>query len=84
MYIPEMFQESDVAEIESLMDRYNLAIIVASLEDGLTAHHLPLLRDGADRLIGHVGFMRFSVIPYRGIFRRLVRKGGLALFDDTY
>jgi len=54
MYIPEMFQESDVAEIESLMDRYNLAIIVASLEDGLTAHHLPLLRDGADRLIGHV------------------------------
>ena len=54
MYIPEMFQERDVAEIESLMDRYNLAIIVASLEDGLTAHHLPLLRDGFDRLIGHV------------------------------
>ena len=54
MYIPEMFHESDAAEIEALMDRYSLAIVVAFPEDGLTAHHLPLLRDGADRLIGHV------------------------------
>jgi len=53
MYNPTHFSETDGIEIARLCQEYPLALIVAADADGLTANHVPLLRDGAD-FIGHV------------------------------
>ncbi|TDH39000.1 FMN-binding negative transcriptional regulator [Pseudohoeflea suaedae] len=54
MYLPEHFAENRPEEIDRLIDAYPLATIVAQTEAGLAASHIPLLREGTDRLIGHV------------------------------
>lgn len=54
MYLPQHFAETDPARIEALIDAHPLACVVAQAEGGMVANHLPLLRDGAGRLIGHI------------------------------
>jgi len=54
MYIPEIFKEEDKKEIDAIIDRNSLAVMVAVTENGLTAHHLPLLREAEDSLCGHI------------------------------
>ncbi len=54
MYLPEIFKEEDKKEIDAIIDRNSLATVVALTENGLTAHHLPLLREAEDRLAGHI------------------------------
>ena len=52
MYIPEIFKEEDKKEIDAIIDRNSLAVMVAVTENGLTAHHLPLLQRRS--LSGHI------------------------------
>jgi len=54
MYVPPHFDEKDRAEIDKLIDSFPLAILVANGPDGVFANHIPLLRQGADQLIGHI------------------------------
>lgn len=54
MYLPQHFTETDQAQVEALIDAYPLACVVAQTDGGMVANHLPLLRDGAGRLIGHI------------------------------
>ena len=54
MYIPEIFKEEDKKEIDAIINRNSLATIAAVVENGLTVHHLPLLREAEDRLCGHI------------------------------
>ncbi|MAY60782.1 MAG: transcriptional regulator [Rhizobiales bacterium] len=54
MYLPEHFAENRSEEIDRLVDAFPLAAIVAQTEAGLVANHIPLLRDGEKKLIGHV------------------------------
>lgn len=57
-YLPPHFREDDPARHKALIDRYPLAHVVAHTNDGLQAHHIPLLlaeRGGPHgTLIGHV------------------------------
>jgi transcriptional regulator len=56
-YLPPHFCEDDPLRIKSLIDRYPLANVVALSDDGLQAHHIPLLLDKRGEhgtLIGHV------------------------------
>ena len=54
MYLPDHFVEARDAEIARIMDDFPLAAIVAQTATGLVANHIPLLRDGNERLIGHI------------------------------
>ena len=54
MYVPEPFAEQRESEIDRILSAFPLAVLIASGPRGLSANHIPLLRDGADRLIGHV------------------------------
>lgn len=54
MYVPEFFVENDPAEIERIITTFPLATIVANGDGGLFAAHIPLLRSGKDKLIGHI------------------------------
>ena len=56
MYLPEHFAENRPEEIDRLIDAFPLAAIVAQTEAGLVANHIPLLRDGEKKLIGHAAF----------------------------
>lgn len=56
MYQPTDFTESDRSTLLQLVDRYPFATLVSNGMDENSppfATHLPLLRDGEDRLIGH-------------------------------
>ncbi len=54
MYLPAHFAEDRPEEIDRIIAANPLAMLVADGAGGLTANHVPLLRDGAARLIGHV------------------------------
>lgn len=54
MYVPAHFAEPRDAEIDRIIAEHPLAVLVAAGANGLTANHVPLLRDGPGRLIGHV------------------------------
>jgi transcriptional regulator len=54
MYLPAHFAEDRPEEIDRIVAENPLAILVAHGANGLTANHVPILRDGAARLIGHV------------------------------
>lgn len=54
MYLPETTIETRPEEIERLIAAYPLATIVAQTSSGLIANHIPLLRAGAETLIGHI------------------------------
>jgi len=56
MYLPDTFKEEDKKEIDAIIERNSLASVVVLTENGLTAHHLPLLREAEDRLAGHVAW----------------------------
>jgi transcriptional regulator len=54
MYLPAHFSEDRPDEIDRIIAENPLAMLVAHGAGGLTANHVPLLRDGEARLIGHV------------------------------
>ena len=54
MYLPPHFNETDRAEIDALIDTRPLAALVVATDKGLVAMHIPLLRAGDDRLVGHI------------------------------
>ena len=54
MYLPPHFNETDHAEIDALIDTRPLAALVVAAGKGLVANHIPLLRAGDDRLVGHI------------------------------
>jgi transcriptional regulator len=54
MYLPAHFAEDRPEEIDRIIAANPLAMLVASGAGGLTANHVPILRDGEARLIGHV------------------------------
>ena len=54
MYLPAHFTETDAQSNTGLIAEFPLAKLVAGIDDGVAAHHLPLLLLGGDRLIGHV------------------------------
>ena len=54
MYLPPHFNETDRAEIDALIDTRPLAALVVATDKGLVANHIPLLRAGDDRLVGHI------------------------------
>lgn len=54
MYLPSHFTEQDSKEIERLLYSYPLATVITQSSEGLKADHLPVLRGGEGRLIGHV------------------------------
>lgn len=53
MYVPADFEVTDPAEIDALVERARLAVLVTHGPEGLYATHLPLIRDGG-RLLGHI------------------------------
>ena len=57
-YLPDHFREDDPARIKALIDAHPLAVVVAHTDEGLQAHHIPLLLDERHgehgTLIGHV------------------------------
>lgn len=53
MYIPAHFSETDLAEVQGLIDAHPLAALVAQTPEGLVANHIPLIREGAG-LMGHI------------------------------
>jgi transcriptional regulator len=54
MYLPAHFAEDRPEEIDRIIALNPLAMLVADGANGLTANHVPMLRDGEARLIGHV------------------------------
>ena len=54
MYLPDHFRETDEAAVIATITEHPLAVLVAHTAAGLVANHLPLLRLGNDRLVGHV------------------------------
>lgn len=54
MYNPVHFQEHDPAVIQSVIENFPLACLVAQTPKGLLANHLPILRAPSGDLIGHV------------------------------
>jgi transcriptional regulator len=54
MYLPAHFAEDRPEEIDRIIALNPLAMLVADGAGGLTANHVPILRDGEARLIGHV------------------------------
>ncbi|WP_417669799.1 FMN-binding negative transcriptional regulator [Roseibium sp.] len=54
MYMPDMFVEVEPSEISGLIEAHPLAAIVTNGTDGLAANHIPVLRHGEDRLVGHI------------------------------
>jgi len=55
MYTPEQVAESNQCEVDYILSNFPLATVVASTENGLVANHIPLLRQGQDRFLGHLG-----------------------------
>jgi transcriptional regulator len=57
-YLPDHFRQDDASRLKALIDAHPLATLVAYTEDGLQAHHIPLLLDDRQgkhgTLIGHV------------------------------
>ena len=76
MYLPSHFTETDRTEINGLIDGRPLAALVVATDKGLVANHVPLLRDGDGRLVGH--------IAVANELHRLVPDGHevLAIFGD--
>lgn len=54
MHIPAQFNETDVAEIQRIIEEYPLATLVYQSKGGVAAQHIPLIFDGEASLIGHV------------------------------
>ena len=57
MYTPEKFQNTDIADIENIIDNHSFATLISSSGSELEANHLPLMlrRDGSKNyLIGHI------------------------------
>lgn len=54
MYLPPHFAEADEREVEAILDAAPLAALVVATEAGLVANHIPLLREGRERLLGHI------------------------------
>ena len=54
MYRPEMFAETRDAEIARILNDFPLATLVTQNDDGLRADHIPMVRESADRMIGHI------------------------------
>lgn len=54
MYLPAHFHETDLHAVATLIEDHPLAALIAHTPAGLVANHLPLLRVGDDRLVGHV------------------------------
>jgi len=54
MYVPVFFSETTAEEIERIITTYPLATLVTNGADGMIAAHVPMLRSGQDKLIGHI------------------------------
>ena len=54
MYLPDHFQEHDHDEMNRIITDFPLATLVCMTDAGLVGHHLPILRQGDDQLIGHI------------------------------
>jgi len=54
MYVPRLFAEADPARIRAWADAWPFATLFTAGALGPYATHVPLLRDGDDRLVGHV------------------------------
>jgi len=57
MYTPAKFQNTDIADIENIIDNHSFATLISSSGSELEANHLPLMlrRDGSKNyLIGHI------------------------------
>ena len=54
MYLPSHFIETDRTEINRLIDGRPLAALVVATDKGLVANHVPLLRGGDGRFVGHI------------------------------
>lgn len=54
MHTPAPFKETDIAEVQRIIEEYPLATLAYQSETGVEAQHIPLIFDGESTLIGHV------------------------------
>lgn len=52
MYLPKHFAEPDITVLQALMHAHPLATVITSMEDGLSANHLPLHLSAQDSPLG--------------------------------
>jgi len=81
MYLPAHFEQSDRAQLATLMAAHPLATLVTRRDDGFTADHVPLIYEPAH---GEFGLLRGHVARANPLWREAANSEVLAIFGGPH